>query len=367
MDFKTLLEVGDLEGKRVLVRVDWNVPIKNGSVVDDFRIREALPTIEYLLKHGAKVTIISHAESSVGTGMQQEVSLEPVYECAKKFLPELTFKKESDLVLLENLRHDVGERDNSREFALTLTKNIDLFVNEAFSASHREHASIIGVPKLLPSFAGLRFTEEVKRLSKAFYPKHPFLFILGGAKFDTKLPLIDKFIQIADTLFVGGALAHNFYKEMKHNIGDSLVSNKEFGLLDKIATGKIILPVEVVVKGHDGIRAESVDHVADGDVILDAGPRTLEDLETKIHNAQFILWNGPLGNYENGFKGGTLKLAQLLAESGKEVIIGGVDTLACIEELGLFNKYSFVSTGGGAMLDFLATGTLPGIEALKKI
>jgi len=367
MDFKTLLEVGDLNGKRVLVRVDWNVPIKDGSVADDFRIRESLPTIEYLIKNGAKVTIISHLESSISTGSQQEISLEPVYECAKKLLPDLLFKEDGDLVLLENLRQNAGEKENSREFALSLTKNMDLFVNEAFPASHREHASIVGVPKLLPSFAGLRFTEEVKRLSKAFYPKHPFLFILGGAKFDTKLPLIDKFIQIADFLFVGGALAHNFFKEMKHNIGDSLVSNQEFGLLDKIATGKIILPSEVVVKGHDGIRAEAVEHVAEGDVILDAGPRTLEDLEERIHSSQFILWNGPLGNYENGFKEGTLKLAQLLAESGKEVIIGGVDTLACIEELDLFDKYSFVSTGGGAMLDFLATGTLPGIEALKKI
>ena len=367
MDFKTILEAVDLNNKRVLVRVDWNVPIQNGLVTDDFRIRESLPTIELLLKNGAKVTLICHLETLSNGGVTEESSLEPVYECAKKLLPSLVFKESGDLVLLENLRQNVGEKENSREFALSLSQNQDIFVNEAFSASHREHASIVGIPKLLPSFAGLRFTEEVKRLSKAFYPKRPFLFILGGAKFDTKLPLIDKFVNIADTLFIGGALAHNFFKEMGNNLGDSLVSSGNFNLMDKYNTGKIVLPNELVIRGHDGMRAESIEHVSEGDIIVDAGARTLELLKTKIHDAQFILWNGPLGNYEQGFKEGTLGLARLLSESDKEVILGGADTIACIKELGLYSKFSFVSTGGGAMLDFLSTGTLPGIEALKRI
>lgn len=367
MDFKTILEANDLNGKRVLVRVDWNVPIQNGLVTDDFRIRESLTTIEYLINHGAKVTLISHLETVSETGSLEESSLELVYECAKKLLPNLVFKEKGDLVLLENLRQNPSEVENSREFALSLTKNIDLFVNEAFSVSHREHASIVGIPKLLPSFAGFQFTEEVKRLSKAFYPKRPFLFILGGSKFDTKLPLIEKFIHIADTLFIGGALAHNFFKENGYNLGDSLVSSGKFNLLEKYSSGKIILPSELVIKGHDGMRAESIEHVGAGDTIVDIGPRTLEVLKSKIHEAQFILWNGPMGTYEVGFKEGTLGLARLLAESGKEVIIGGVDTIACIKELNLNDKFSFVSTGGGAMLDFLAMGTLPGIEALKKL
>ena len=365
MDFKTILEVEDLNGKRVLVRVDWNVPTQEGKVVDDYRIKESVPTIEYLLKHGAKVTLISHLETTGADGQNDESTLRPVFDCAKKLLPDLLFQESGNLVLLENLRQNVGEVNNSREFALSLTQNQDLFVNEAFSVSHREHASIVGIPKLLPSFAGLRFTEEVKRLSKAFYPKHPFLFILGGAKFNTKLPLIEKFMNIADTLFIGGALAHNFYKELGKNTGDSLVASGNFDLKAKYSTGKIILPDDLVLKND--INTKTINEITNGDNIVDAGPRTLETLKTKIYESQFILWNGPLGNYELGYKFGTLELAKLLAESDKEIIIGGVDTIACIEELGLLNKFSFVSTGGGAMLDFLATGTLPGIEALKRL
>lgn len=375
MDFKTILEAGDLIGKRVLVRVDWNVPIKDLKVTDDYRITESLPTIDYLKERGAKVILISHLES------KETDSLMPVYEHAsgltsimfcdeilgEKVMNCISELKNGEVILLENLRRNAGEKTNTREFALALADFADIYVNEAFSASHREHTSIIGIPKLLPSFAGLQFTEEVKRLSKAFYPKRPFLFILGGAKFDTKLPLIDKFINIADQLFVGGALAHNFFKERGENLGDSLVSSGEFNLKEKYDTGKVMLPLDMVIKGGDGMGTDTIDHVGTGDIIMDAGPRTLEALKSKIHDSQFILWNGPLGNYELGYKDGTLALAKLLAESEKEVIVGGADTLSSIKELGLYDKFSFVSTGGGAMLDFLAKGTLPGIDALKRI
>ena len=375
MDFKTILEAGDLRGKRVIVRVDWNVPIEGGKVVEDFRIKQSLHTIEHLRLSGAKVILISHLES------KETDSLLAVYDHASSllslmFCPEtvgekavscVSLLKEGEVLLLENLRKNIGEKENSRDFARMLADFGDIYVNEAFSASHREHASIVGIPKLLPAYAGLEFTEEVKRLSKAFYPLRPFLFILGGAKFDTKLPLIDKFINIADSLFVGGALAHNFYKEMGENLGDSLVSTGEFGLLNKFKTGKIMLPIDMLIKGGDGMGTDTINHIGTGDIIMDAGPRTLELLKTKIHDSQFILWNGPLGNYELGYKEGTLALAKLLAESGKEVIVGGADTLASIKELDLFNKFSFVSTGGGAMLDFLGSGTLPGIDVLKRV
>jgi phosphoglycerate kinase len=374
MDFKTILEAGDLAGKRILVRVDWNVPLEKGRVVEDFRIKQSLPLIEHLKNAGAKIILLSHLES------KETESLYPVYEHASgmlslmfctetigdKAVSCISMLKNGEVLLLENLRKNKGEKENSREFALALSDFGDMYVNEAFSASHREHASIVGIPKLLPSFAGLQFTEEVKRLSKAFYPKHPFLFILGGAKFDTKLPLIEKFINIADFIFVGGALAHNFFKENGNSLGDSLVSEGEFDLKAKLETGKIMLPLDLVIKGKDGMGTDTIEHVGTGDMIVDAGNRTIEALKSKIHDSQFILWNGPLGNYELGYKNGTLALAKILAESGKEVIVGGADTIASIKELNISEKFSFISTGGGAMLDFLSSGTLPGIESIKR-
>jgi len=343
MDFNSILEAGNLEGKRVLVRVDWNVPIENGQVMDDFRIQKSLPTIEYLRKAGAKIVLISHHDAEGET-------LQTVYEYVKNILP-LTFVEPSDLVLLENLFMNEGEKQNSRDFAVKLASGIDIFVNEAFPESHREYASIVGLPKLLPSYAGLQFNEEVKQLSNAFYPKHPFLLVLGGAKFETKLSLLDKFLSIADSIFVGGALANNFFKEEGQDVGTSLVSDGDFNLKEKFQSGKIILPVDTIL---------------DVTRIVDAGPKTIENLKSKVENAKLILWNGPLGEFEKGYKTGTLELAKLIANSNAETIVGGGDTLSAIKELGLLEKFSFVSTGGGAMLDFLATGTLPGIEVLKR-
>lgn len=341
---KIITEAGDLNGKRVVVRVDWNVPVKDGAVVDDFRIKQAIPTIELLKEKGvSEITLLSHF-----TG--EENSLSPVAECAKRYLPELVFNQEGKVRLMENLRHDPGEKENNLEFAKKLAAYGEIYVNEAFSSSHRSHASIISLPKLLPGYVGLCFEKEVHELSKAFYPKHPFLFILGGAKFDTKLPLLQKFIDLADNIFVGGALANNFFKEMGQPVGDSLTSEGDFGLKAMIDSGKIMLPEDTIKVGGK---------------ILDAGPFTIEALKEKVNAARLILWNGPLGNYEEGYKVSTMALAQVIADAGKEAIVGGGDTLAAIDELNLLDKYSFVSTGGGAMLDFLASGTLPGIDALK--
>jgi len=339
---KSILEAGEIKGKKVLVRVDWSVPTRDGKVVNDYQIKKSLPTIEYLRNAGAKIVLISHAENDEG-------SLRPIFQHVKQYL-SLTFIKPSDLVLLENLRQNSGEKTNSKAYAQELALLGDIYVNEAFPESHREYASIVGIPKLLPSYAGLRLIEEVQRLSSVFYPKRPFLFILGGAKFDTKLPLLKKFIKIADDIFVGGALANNFFKELDKDIGDSLKSNGNFGLKELLETNKIILPEDTIVEDKK---------------IMDAGPITMENLKSKINNSKLVLWNGPLGSYERGYNVATLQLAKLIAESGNESIVGGGDTLAAIEELNLLDKFSFVSTGGGAMLDFLAAGTLPGIEALK--
>ena len=340
---KSITEAKGLKGKRVLVRVDWSVPTQDDLVVDDYSIVKSLPTIEYLEKAGAKITLISHAEKDTD-------SLKGIASYVKRYLPTLTFIKSGDLVLLENLRQDPREKENSEEFAKELALLGDFYVNEAFSVCHREHASVVGVPKFLPHFAGLQLEKEVQELSQVFYPKHPFLFILGGAKFDTKLPLLEKFVSLADYVFVGGALANNFFKAQGRDVGTSLVEEGEYGLLALLESGKILLPDDTIDEGGR---------------ILDIGPRSLENLKPKIEASKLVLWNGPLGYYEQGYKVATLELAKLLAEFGKKTIVGGGDTLAAIKELNLTDKFSFVSTGGGAMLEFLAKGTLPGVEALK--
>jgi phosphoglycerate kinase len=239
----------------------------------------------------------------------------------------------------------------------------DVYVNEAFSNSHRAHASIVGIPKFIPVFAGFGLEREVLNLSKAFNPPHPFLFILGGAKFETKMPLVEKFLNIADDVFVGGALANDIYKAKGLNVGKSVVSDGEVDLNNFINNPKILVPIDIETDAH---HIKNPEEVTDEEKIYDAGPKTVEILGEKIKNAKFVLWNGPLGDYEKGFVSGTQGVAKALGETeGVEIIIGGGDTLASIKDLGIKKEFSFLSTAGGAMLEFLANGTLPGIEALK--
>ncbi len=373
---KTIKNIEHLKGVKALVRVDFNVPVANGVVTDDFRMRTALPTIDFLTGKGAKVILVSHMESKDGGNP----SLEPVVIHLKKLGRAVSFvkhfkvanefieneQKDGECVLLENLRIFEGEKANDDKFARELASLGDVFVNEAFSACHREHASIVGVPKYLPSYAGLQLEKEVENLSRAFNPTHPFLLILGGAKFETKLPLLEKFINIADSMFVGGALAHDFFKAKGFNIGKSISFEDRVDLSGYLNNPKVEVPIDVVT---DDRETKASDSLNDDDTIADAGTKTAELLKNKVSTAHFILWNGPLGVYEDGFKNATLELAKMIAErteSGNATsIVGGGDTIAAIEELNLQNKFTFISTGGGAMLEFLAKGSLPGIEALE--
>ncbi len=374
MKLRSIKDAGDIRGKKILLRLDLNVPVQDGVITDDFRIRKSMPTIEWLRNAGAKIIIISHCEG------KELTSLKIPFEYLKRTLPISFVEKyvddatvsavsalaEGEMLLLENLRQYPGEKENDPEFARLLASLADIYVNEAFSVSHRKHASVVGIPSIIPSYAGLLFENEVENLSKTFNPPHPFLFILGGAKFDTKIPLITKFLEIADTVFVGGALANNFFKEMGYNVGASVVSDGNFELKKLLENKKIILPIDVVVKRGETIEVKLPTNVTDDDMILDAGPSALGALGEIVDSSKYVLWNGPLGNFEIGFKGGTLELAKKIAESTAESVIGGADTLSAIAELHIEDKFSFVSSGGGAMLDFLANGTLPGIEVLKK-
>src|SRR3990167_1744281 len=373
---KTLPDIGSIEGAKVLVRVDFNVPIKNGLVTDDLRIRLALPTIEYLHSRGAKVVLISHIESIDGF----EPSIAPVADCLNKLGTAVGFVKRfgdayaeiekmnnGQCLLLENLRLQKGEKENDKKFAKELASLADIYVNEAFSVSHREHASIVGVPQFLEHYPGLQFAKEISGLSQVFHPEHPFLVILGGAKFDTKLPLIEKLSDSADTVFVGGALANDLFKQKGYEVGTSSISVNGSGIVSELVENpRISLPCDVV--NEQGLVKKAYS-LAVSDKIVDAGPETLVELKNKIDKAKFILWNGPLGIFEHGYKQPTLELARMIATAttrGAHSIVGGGDTLAAIEELNIFDKFSFVSTGGGAMLEFLAKGTLPGIEALSR-
>lgn len=369
---KLLADLTDLElaGRRVLVRVDLNVPVKNGAVRDDFRIKSFLPTVKRLRDAGALVLLLSHCGEKAG-------SLEPLADYLQQFFPALFVRNidevpdqeswpDGAVVLLENLRLNDGEKNNSPELARELAKLGEIYVNEAFSVSHRAHASIVLLPKLLPSFAGLRFAEEVKQLSALFQPEPPLVVIIGGAKFGTKLPLVQKFLPLAEKIFIAGALAHPVFKLLGYEIGQSLCDNNLEDLEALATDSRVILPSEVLVKRGNELGSARPDGVPSDGVIVDAGPAALGQLAELLSEAKTILWNGPLGNYEQGFVTSTHDLAQLIAAHPARSVVGGGDTIAAIEKLNLLDKFSFVSTGGGAMLDYLATGTLPGIEALEE-
>ncbi len=382
---KTLADIQHLSGVKTLVRVDFNVPMENGAIKDDFRIRKALPTIDFLRKKGARLILISHIEVAEGlvetkNPLAKKPTLTQVADYLKKKGLPVTFiknlssafgaaesLKDGEMILLENIRENPGEKENDAKFAEQLASLGDIYVNDAFSVSHREHASVCAITRFLPSYAGLQFEEEVKQLSAAFNPSHPFVFVLGGAKFDTKLPLIKKFTKTADTVFIGGALANDALKAQGHEIGMSKISDGTDDISDAIGQPNIMIPVDAIIQDHS---EKSVDAMGTSDTILDSGPKTLSALKEKIDAARFILWNGPLGLFERGFIEGTEALAKNIADrtvSDKNVrsIVGGGDTLSAISRLGIEDRFTFVSTGGGAMLDFLAQGTLPGIEALN--
>lgn len=359
----------DLKGTRVLLRVDFNVPILGGRVQNDFRITQSLKTIEYLTERGARVIIISHMGDDKAT-------LRPVADRLNKYIhagfyPAHNAKDiirdlpEGGVLVLENLRQDAGEENNNTKFAQKLADLADIYVNDAFSVCHRKHASVVGVPSFLPSYAGFLVEDEIKHLSKAFKPSHPFLFVLGGAKFSTKIPLVNRFLDSADNILIGGALANDVYKAEGLEVGRSLVDKDSKAVKPFLKETKIITPREVTVTGFS-IGDKAVEEVEKQEMIVDTTANWVRGIEPLINKAKFILWNGPLGNFENGYSSGTKMLAKLIVNSSAFSIIGGGDTISAIEELNIMDKFSFVSTGGGAMLDFLANGTLPGIEVLKK-
>lgn len=365
MKYLSQTEVEVFRGKRVLVRLDLNIPIPEDGMIkeeDADRIKASMDTINFLKNAGAKILVISHI------GRDPKETLQPIADYMQ--IPMVkTFDAglwdTQALIMLENLRSNPGEEANDPLFAEQLASYADLFVNDAFAVSHRAHASIVGVPKLLVSYAGFQMEREIENLSKAFHPESPSILILGGAKFETKLPVIQKFISIVDHIIVGGALANNFYKEMGYEIGASLIDSAA-NIKDLVHHPKILVPETVVVENVNGQETKAITAIVTGDKIVDAAPEGLAPFAEIFASSRFILWNGPLGNYENGFTSGSKKAIDLITTSEGFSIVGGGDSVALVEKLGQAKDFGFLSTGGGAMLEYLANETLPGIDALEK-
>jgi phosphoglycerate kinase len=388
---RTIRDV-DPSGKRVLVRVDFNVPLADGKVADDTRIRAALPTIEYLREHGAAISLCSHLGRPKGP--DPKLSLRPVAgrlgEILGREVPLLPDAvgpavqgavaglRSGDVVLLENVRFHPEEEKNDVAFAKELAIGHDLFVNDAFGAAHRAHASTEGVAKILPAYAGLLLEKELLALGGLVSaPKRPFLAIIGGAKVSTKIDVLRALLARVDALAIGGGMANTFLLATRHAIGRSLAEpdralEAKAILWDAKAQGKrVLLPEDVVCAtsvdepGARSATVRSVDDVPDDMAIVDIGPRTVERYAEEIHRAKTIFWNGPVGVFEiAAFATGTKRVAELLASSRAVTVVGGGESVQAVEELGLADKMTHVSTGGGASLELIEGKTLPGVAAI---
>jgi len=375
------IDNGDLVNKKILARVDFNVSLNDdGTISNDERIKQTLPTLRYLLDNGNTLILMSH----LGNPKQQDekYSLGNVAKRLQTYLPDYTVILKNDLaplgntsqktiVMLENLRFNPGEKANDTEFAKQLASLADVYVNDAFSASHRSHASIVGVPLYLPSYAGFLLKKEIELIGSAIKnPRKPLVAILGGAKISTKLKLIGRFIDIADHIILAGGLAHNFFLAEGKQIGKSISEPDEVEHTKTLftkATQKhvdIALPTDVIIQTGETKR---VGDITETDQIFDVGIESRIHFSNLIKEAKTIIWNGPLGMFEDAkFRGGTDAVyAAIISNPDAISVAGGGDTLAAIAGKTGREKITHISTGGGAMLEFIENGTLPGIEALK--
>lgn len=358
-------------GLRILLRLDLNVPLKNGKVTDAFRIEQALRTLQILQKKKVKTIVLSHlgdAQESLGPVVAvlakkiKHISFVP-YVIGDRALHAVDSMKNGEILVLENLRSQPGEEENAPSFARALARFGDVFIQDGFAVAHRRHASIVGLPTFLPSMLGPEFQTELKGLEQALEPKHPSVLIMGGAKFSTKLPMLKKYMKSTDLIILGGALAHNVLKARGVDVGMSLVDTSVPVPTTITKADNIIVPIDALTEGGDVV---DIRHIGMRDKIVDIGPATVALIAEKTKNAKIIIMNGPLGIYEKGNVGGTKAVLKHVSSLKAETIIGGGDTVALARQLKLNKKIDFISTGGGAMLDYLTNGTLPGIEAVKK-
>ncbi len=392
MEIRTLQDL-DVRGKRVLVRVDYNVPIEDGKITDDTRIRATLPTISALREAGARTVLVSHLGRPKGQ-VRENLRLAPVARHLTDLLGvDVAYTRDTigpeaqamvaGLVdgavgLLENVRFDAREEKNDPEFARELAGLADCFVNDAFGTAHRAHASTVGVAAQLPSAAGLLLEREIAALSRVTSaPEHPFALILGGAKVSDKIGVIDHLLTRVDLILIGGGMANTFLKVQGAEIGRSLVENDKLGVAEaalnraKELGVNVLLPVDAVVAGKLSAdaprRTVAINEVGPDDAIFDIGPATVAGFAAALANTRTIVWNGPMGVFEVApFANGTRGVADAVARSTGFTVVGGGDSVAAIEQLGAADRISHISTGGGATLEFLEGKDLPGIAILRK-
>lgn len=390
---KTVRDV-EVKGKKVIVRCDFNVPMKDGKITDDTRIKAALPTIGYLLENGAAVILMSHMGRPKGEA-KMEFSLAPVAERLSGYLEtEVRFKSAQEVVddeikkeaaslkagevfLLENVRFRKEETDNNPEFAKELASLAEIFVQEAFGTAHRAHASTAGIAAYLPAVSGFLIEKEVKFLGSAVEnPKRPFVAIMGGAKVGDKIPVIENLLTKVDALIIGGGMSYTFYKAMGLEIGTSILDADNVELAKSLIEKaeklgvKLLLPIDIVCAKEFDNNSES--KVFDKESIpydymgLDIGPETIKLYRETLAKAATVVWNGPMGVFEmDNFANGTRAVAQILADIDAITIIGGGDSAAAVEKFGLADRMSHISTGGGASLEFLEGKVLPGIDVIR--
>ncbi len=392
MNKKSIKDI-DVQGKKVFCRVDFNVPMQDGKVTDDTRIRAALPTIQLLIEKGAKVILASHLGRPKGA-VKEELRLTPVAARLSELLGkdvrktdeaygeavqvEISQMKDGDVLLLENVRFYPGEEKNDAELAKAFADLADVYVNDAFGAAHRAHASTEGIAKHIPAVAGLLMEKELEVLGKALSnPERPFTAIIGGAKVKDKIGVIDNLLEKVDNLIIGGGLAYTFIKAKGYEIGESLLEEDKIELaksfMDKAKEKGVnfLMPVDAVIAKEFSPDTES--KVVDIDAIpadwqaLDIGPKTAKLYEDTIKNSKLVIWNGPMGVFEfDKFAGGTKAVAEALADAEDTYsVIGGGDSAAAVEKFNLADKMSHISTGGGASLEFMEGKELPGVVALN--
>ena len=388
------IDEANVKGKKVLVRVDFNTPVKDGVVSDDTRIRAALPTIEKLIGDGGRLILVSHRGRPAGEGFEEEFSLGPVARRLQELLGKdivlcreligpiaketVDAMEDGDIVLLENIRFDKREKKNDPEFASELAELADIYVNDAFGTAHRAHASTAGVAEHLPSYAGYLMNKEVETLTSMLDdPKRPFVAILGGSKVSDKIKVIDALLDKADTLIIGGAMCFTFLLAQGKGVGASLKEDdwvKEAQrMLDKARANGVdlLLPVDVVVADaideNASVEIVSIDDIPTNMMGLDIGPKTVALYSDAIAGAASVFWNGPMGVFEmKPFETGTLGVAEAVAQNeAADTIIGGGDSAAAVNKFDLADKMTFISTGGGASMELVEGKELPGVKALS--
>ena len=387
MNKKTVRDI-DLKGQRVLMRVDFNVPMQEGKVTDDKRIRASLPTIKYVLEQGASLILMSHLGRPKG-GPDPAFSLRPAAEVLSsqlgipvKMAPDTLGAeveamakelKPGEVLMLENTRFHAGEEKNDLELAKQMAALADIYVNDAFGSAHRAHSSTEGVARFLPAVSGFLMEQELEYLGRAVSnPEHPYVAILGGAKISDKISVVETLLSKADKLIIGGGMANTFLAAKGYNMQDSLVETASIetakSIMDK-SGDKLLLPADALIA--DKFEAEATTQVVDVDKIppgwrmMDIGPKSIEAFKAALRDAELIVWNGPMGVFEMPkFAEGTFAIARMLADSGATTVIGGGDSASAVKKAGVAKKMTHVSTGGGASLEFLEGKELPGVAAL---